>query len=91
MGRLSLIIATLALLTDIAILVVLLMEFNYDKVQDEKREYKEAQKRRKKAKVEQQTLREGTGGVLPEAGREMCDLPKASKPVQTPSEFGSQP
>ena len=49
----SLVIETLTLLVDIGILWVLLIEFNYDKIQDEKREYKEAQKKRKKAVVTQ--------------------------------------
>lgn len=35
---------------EIGILLILWVEFNYDKIQDEKREYKEAQKKRKKAK-----------------------------------------
>jgi len=51
MGRLSLIIEVLTLIVDIGILWVLLIEFNYDKIQDEKREYKEVQKKRKKALV----------------------------------------
>jgi hypothetical protein len=89
MGHLPLIIETLTLLVDIGILWILWVEFNYDKIQDEKREYRETQKKRKKAKVEQPVLREGTSRVLPSPGGEVCDLSETPKPIQTPPLPGS--
>ncbi len=93
MGRLSLIIECLTLAVDIGILWILWVEFNYDKIQDEKREYKETQKKKKsqKSKVEQQTLREGTSGIPTEAKREVRDMPEGPESIQTSSEPGPQP
>lgn len=73
-------IAITSMLLDAGILWILVEEFNYDKIQDEKKEYK-----RKKAKkeVEQPILREGTGGVVRKTAGEMRDLSKASIDVQT--------
>lgn len=50
MGRLQVIWHLIDTCVEAGILIVLLIEFNYDKIQDEKRDYKETQKKRKKAK-----------------------------------------
>ncbi len=50
MGRLSLVWHLIDTCLEAGILWILWVEFNYDKIQDEKREYREAQKKRKKSK-----------------------------------------
>jgi hypothetical protein len=49
------IITVSTLVVDIGILAILILEFNYDKVQDEKRHY---QKRKKKPQFDQLTIGE---------------------------------
>ncbi len=91
MGRLQVIWHLIDTIVEIGILWILYIEFNYDKIQDEKREYKETQKKKKRTKVEQSVLREGTGAVLPETTGLLCDMRESPKPIQTPPESGSQP
>ena len=50
MGRLQVIWHLIDTCLEAGVLWILYIEFNYDRIQDEKREYKEAQKKRKKGK-----------------------------------------
>lgn len=77
MGRLQIVWHLIDTLVEAGILIVLLIEFNYDKIQDEKREYKETQKKRKKALVATPVSSSGSKKDLAVESRTSGDIVKS--------------
>jgi hypothetical protein len=68
--------------TDLAILLTLWIEFFYDLMWNNHEARLKRRRKSVKKEMDKQGFREGTGILLQEAKRPVCDLSEAPKPVQ---------